>query len=186
MMLPLEVVTAAAERIWQKVDRRGIDECWPWIASCDTYGYGVVGIASHLWKAHRAIFLLMTGTLPPVVMHQCDNPPCCNPRHLHAGTKALNNNDKMKKGRFVPCVGERNGLHRNPQRASRGDAHYARTRPELLARGERHGQAKVTAAQVNEMRRLFTGGGHTKRSIARRYGIGPSQIGRILNGEGWH
>ena len=27
------------ERFWEKVDRRGPDECWPWTAYSDRYGY---------------------------------------------------------------------------------------------------------------------------------------------------
>lgn len=36
---------------------------------------------------------------PAVVMHTCDNPPCCNPLHLRVGTNAMNQRDAAKKGR---------------------------------------------------------------------------------------
>jgi hypothetical protein len=33
--------------------------------------------------------------------HTCDNPKCCNPKHLFAGTRQQNNDDKIAKGRGV-------------------------------------------------------------------------------------
>jgi hypothetical protein len=35
----------------------------------------------------------------PVIMHTCDNPHCCNPRHLRAGSYADNIQDMYAKGR---------------------------------------------------------------------------------------
>jgi hypothetical protein len=33
------------------------------------------------------------------VCHECDNPPCCNPKHHFLGTNQENTADKVRKGR---------------------------------------------------------------------------------------
>ena len=40
-------------------------------------------------------------------MHSCDNPICCNPKHLSKGTHKDNSDDKVRKNRHA--FGEKNG-----------------------------------------------------------------------------
>lgn len=84
-----------AERLWEKVERRDPDECWPWTAYVRPSGYacirrgaperGEIGV-------HVAAFILTYGPVPDgrEIDHTCDNPICCNPAHLRAATHAEN------------------------------------------------------------------------------------------------
>lgn len=81
------------ERFWAKVDRRGPDECWPWLAYVDPdTGYGQFWNGDRLVKAHR--FAAQALNHPGDVDHVCHNKSaceggrrcphrrCCNPAHL--------------------------------------------------------------------------------------------------------
>lgn len=85
-----------------RVLRRGADDCWPFLGWCDRDGYGRFEIDGRRYGAHKLALELHVGRqLRPgeVAMHLCDNPPCCNPRHLAAGTRRDNNGDMTTKGR---------------------------------------------------------------------------------------
>ena len=87
----------------RRVDARGDDDCWPWTGPRLPAGYGTlkinIGGQQHTVYAHRAAFDRAQGYLPKVVRHTCDNPPCCNPRHLLGGFQADNARDMMERGR---------------------------------------------------------------------------------------
>ena len=92
-----------AERFWEKVRKGRPNECWEWQAARNEKGYGrlTAGRGVHL-KAHRVAWALSNGCkLEPsaCILHRCDNPPCCNPRHLFVGTMKDNTDDMIKKGR---------------------------------------------------------------------------------------
>lgn len=96
---------ALEKRFWSKVDRRGPDDCWPWVAKAKhKHGYGMmVVITGFVDYSHRLAFALIKGPIldGAVIRHRCDNPPCCNPRHLVSGTHTDNHRDMMERGRHV-------------------------------------------------------------------------------------
>lgn len=105
-----------AERFWIKVAIGDPDECWEWTRGCDDWGYGVFRVAMNRspQKASRVAYWLTKGDIPEglLVLHQCDNPPCCNPKHLFLGTHKDNCDDKMRKGRFRPNGSRAGGRQR--------------------------------------------------------------------------
>jgi hypothetical protein len=90
------------DRFWEKVDRRGDDECWNWTAGRNRWGYGKFSprTPGHM-GAHRFSAMLHFGMfdLRLLVLHHCDNPACVNPAHLYLGTDADNARDKRVRGR---------------------------------------------------------------------------------------
>jgi HNH endonuclease len=96
--------------LWSKVDKRGEDECWNWMGYKNEDGYGRVQIKEWSYFAHRVIFNLVNPGIIELnapksydetgfLLHTCDNPSCCNPKHLWVGTHAQNMADKVAKNR---------------------------------------------------------------------------------------
>jgi len=53
------------------------------------------------------------------------------------------------------------------------------------ARGERHGMAKLTRDNVQEIRKLYRTGRYTQRKLAEMFGVTQCPITRVLNHTGW-
>lgn len=149
-------------RFWRFVDKLGPDECWEWKGS-KALGYGQLSRGPNMapWKAHRLSWAFANGRMPERhehVLHECDNPPCVNPAHLHLGDPAMNAKERKERGREAP--------------------------PEVKARpGELNGCAKLTWAAVREIR--STNKDVSSAELARRYSVDPALIRRIRSGQSW-
>jgi len=87
------------EHFWDRVNQKGSDECWDWIAYCLKSGYGWLRINNINYLAHRVAYHLTYGGLSQHLCHKCDNPSCCNPNHLFEGSHKNNAEDMVAKGR---------------------------------------------------------------------------------------
>jgi hypothetical protein len=104
--------------LWNKVDKRGEDECWEWKGYKNHDGYGRTWIKDRGYYAHRVIFNLANPNQISLeapkstdrsgfVLHHCDNPSCCNPKHLYLGNFKDNTRDKIERGRGVDFSGDK-------------------------------------------------------------------------------
>lgn len=96
-------------KIFARVTIDPITHCWIWGGACDSKGYG---LTSYDWqpnqKVHRVVYKLAVGPIPDgiLVLHRCDNRPCCNPFHLFLGTVQDNTDDMRLKNRQRYLSGE--------------------------------------------------------------------------------
>jgi len=125
-----EMLESLKRRFSSKVKAGKPNECWPWIAKATAkYGYGrmTAGRGRYL-RAHQVAWALENGPIPEgsVVLHSCDNPACCNPRHMSIGTQAENMAEARDRKRAA-----------SPPRHS----------------GETHPMAKLSDSAVAEIRR---------------------------------
>lgn len=147
-------------RFWEKIDQRGPDDCWLWLASDNGSGYGRYRIDGRNYGAHRLAYELEHGPIPEgeshhdhCVLHRCDVPLCCNPKHLFLGSQKENVEDQHRKGRAASFKGEANG------------------------------SAKLTDRDIEGIRSLSPS--HTHREIGKRYGVSHTTVGYILRGRNW-
>lgn len=138
------------------------DECWGWRGSRNPKGYGRLGRTGgkSIALAHRVSWEIHFGEIPEglCVLHRCDNPPCTNPSHLWLGSVADNQADMREKGRAV-----------YPPRHS----------------GETHPTAKLTQAQVDQIRARYVPRVYTYAKLAQDFGVHPGTIKRILANDTW-
>ena len=90
------------DRFYKNVSVRGDDECWPWIGVRLRAGYGQFNHRYTRIVASRVAWELANQRTIPhglFACHSCDNPPCCNPRHIWLGTASDNVRDMVAKGR---------------------------------------------------------------------------------------
>jgi hypothetical protein len=101
----------SVEKFWTLVNKRGptprhcqeIGECWLWTGAVYLDGYGCV--PSTLFgtrKAHKVAAIvsnIVENASDYMVLHRCDNPPCCNPKHLYRGDFIDNLRDRCSRGR---------------------------------------------------------------------------------------
>jgi len=179
---------AAVSEFWSYVDIRGGRECWPWMRACGRAGYGVLTpkLAKLLGEraAHRVAVRMHDRRRPGrnlIVLHSCDNPPCCNPRHLRWGTNEQNSMDAFIARWSRLALESKLAGERTPTEL---EARGVFEREDRTIRGEQHHKAKITAAIVVEIRSMYDAGVATG-VIAAKFGLSPSHVNSVGDRQTW-
>jgi len=109
----------AEDRFWEKVDKRGPEECWTFLAAIGNHGYGVFHpTKGTIELAHRFAYESVNGPIPAGlhIDHLCRTRDCVNPSHLEAVTPMENSSRgltyRLLNGMDTKC---RNGHEYTPE-----------------------------------------------------------------------
>ena len=144
---------------WSQVDKsHGEGACWLWTGKVDSKGYGYTSYDGGRWRAHRLSYAVNKRPIPEErdILHTCDTPRCVQPLHLWPGTQADNIADMDAKGRRGTVKGR--------------------------FVGEKHPLAKLSDAQVLDIRTRYQAGGVMQKELSAEYGVVPSAISHIIRG----
>lgn len=134
------------------------NKCLEWPFRKDKNGYGMC-VRNGIRRAHRIVFFMFHGSIENGmhILHKCDNPSCCNPKHLFSGTHSDNMKDMARKGRAV--------LPDN--------------------KGEKHGKTSLTDKDVITIRQRYGAGKITQKKLGLEYGISRTSISDIIRFVTW-
>lgn len=145
----------------EKITNHNSLDCWEWVGSRNTFGYGTVRWEGCTVTAHRLaayLFGMVDSPAAPknrkgsgFVLHKCDNPRCCNPNHLTIGTYSKNQSEA-----------------------------YERKRKEQ-PKGQLHANSKLTNEQASNIRERYKYG-YTQTTLAKEYGVSQTAISLIIRG----
>ena len=146
------------ERFWQKVSKRDEKLCWEWNAALmQGYGWFCFNKQEGPKFAHR-VSAFFAGLISNInselhVLHECDNPKCCNPSHLFVGTNLDNVADRVSKGRTKAIV----------------------------QNGEANGMSKLESKEVEAIKKLYKSGTLSQSKLAKMFNVRQPHISRIVN-----
>lgn len=148
-------------RILNSIDKDYSTGCWVWARTLNNKGYGTMTINHKTVLVHRVSFGLFNRKLigKEHVLHHCDNPKCCNPKHLFAGTHRENMIDAINKGRLFKLP----------------PAHFV---------GSLNPMSKLNEQDILDIRKRLANGEFQKK-VAVDYGVSQSLISLISMGKLW-
>jgi hypothetical protein len=155
-MTALSMADRDVARFWSKVSLPDANGCMQWLSGKLPEGYGRFWLSGGNVGAHR-VSLELSGTTAPDGAQAAHAPGVCH----------------------------------NPSCVAPDHLRWATSAENLadrdldgtMARGERHGMAKLSSEQVSELRRLHATGDFTLTHLGRRFGVSRVHAGRIVAGK---
>lgn len=129
--------------------------CWIWTGRISKAGYGYLSLGGESFFAHRLSFRIAHGE-PGQGLHVCHT---CDVR---------------------ACVNPAH-LYAGTAKQNSSDA----VERDRIAHGERAGPARLTAAQVTEIRDRFASGTSSIASMAKEFGVSGNSIGNVVHRKTW-
>jgi hypothetical protein len=154
-------------RFWSKVKVTNKRSCWYWSASKHHFGYGWFRINKKTHSAHRLALIFYNGGKiedGKLVLHNCNNPGCCNPNHLRWGSQKENIQDCIAAGRKT-----------DPPRGNK---------PPIIF-GEKNSNAVMTYEKVKELRELWSKKKTRANDLAKMFDISISTVYQIAAYKTW-
>ncbi len=145
------------EYVWENIDKRTDNDCWNWMGYKDIGNYGKININNKTYYAHRFIYEQTFGKIlgGSFILHKCNNPSCCNPKHLYSGTQKDNIKQMYNDKRNVNHCGEKSG------------------------------STKLTEKDVLEIRELYLTKKYYQRDLGEIFGVHRYTITGIVNKKRW-
>lgn len=155
------------ETFWARVLKKGSEDCWEWQGALTSSGYGNLTWSGKHVQAHRVAFLLSVGGIA-----------------LQTGFR--NEGRAKKYRRFV--------LHRCDNRKCCNPAHLflgsmSTNQKDAYSKGRKvqprsgHANAKLTRAQVKELRRAYAAREAVQTELAATYGVSQRTVSLIVRNE---
>lgn len=148
------MTTEVKERFWSKVAVGRKQDCWEWLAAKNYKGYGRFRLDGRRVGAHRVAYEFAGGSVPEGL---CVCHICDNRSCVNPGHL------------FIGTVADNNA-----DMAAKGRAPC----------GEEHGRAKLTEAQVKEIRTRCKSG-ESQNAVAKDFAVSQSAVWLIFHGKNW-
>ena len=129
--------------------------CWLWRGGIDHYGYGKFHVDGTWAKAHRIAYELAFGEIPT---EKC----VCHVCDIRACVRPAHLFLGTKSENTLDCF-----------------------RKGRISKGDQHCHAKLTTADVREIRRSYSMGEASQRIIATRFGVNQSNISCVVSRKTW-
>lgn len=150
------------KRFWSHVNQASKKgACWNWKGSTNGIGYGQVQmrrVFSGPLLCHRVAWMISRKRRIPqgrYILHECNNPLCCNPEHLKIGNQFDNMIHASKCERTFRPAGELSKL------------------------------AKLNNEKVFEIRKRYAIGDVLTTELAKEFGVTSQNIGYIVHRKSW-